>query len=116
MQVHPPPLLCLPQSRAQCWPGRTLADPLLHLHIDQLRIGEEVLRTTTIVLYDPLGAHCRRRTVGTLLEMVEYNLIVDIGCVGESDQVLVVGMEDDCHGLAVTGDNSRVILDGLSFS
>ena len=95
---------------------RWVAFPLLHLLIDQLRIGDEILRTATIVLCDPLGAHCRRRTVGMLLEIVEYRSIVVIVCIGESNQVLVVGMEDDCCGIAVTGDSSRVILDSLSFS
>ena len=92
-----------------------VAAPLLHLRIDQLRIREEVLRTATTVLCDPLVAHCCWCTANILPEMVEYRLIVVIVCIRESNQVLVVGMEDDCYGIAVAGDSSRVILNGLSF-
>ena len=90
--------------------------PSLHLRIDQISAGVEILRTTTNILCDPLVARCFRCTVEKVSKIMENRSVVVTACIGESDQVLVVGMEDDCCGIAVTGDNSRVILDGLSFS
>ena len=78
-------------------------------------VGVEILRTATVVLCDPLVTDCCSRTVDKVSKIMEHHSAVVTVCIGESDQILMVGMEDDCCGIAVTGDNSRVMFDGLSF-